>query len=657
MNTNSSSTSDADGGISAARFKCDSKKTYRFSIYAKTTASSGTTYLGCQGNHTQNLSGSNNSNPYFWTGDLPEQNKWFLIVGVLHHDAATTESGIAGVYDPETGRKILDGSEFRIRAGYGDQLLRAYHYYSKTPSTKQYFWMPRVDEVNGNEPPLSALMANVGANAYNKAEEAVTHTNSKFNEAVNLINSKAGANASKITTVEATAKTASSKAGAAQATANTATSKAEQAIRTAASIDGKVESMYTLRLTSNNKVAGFGLSNDGSTSAFSVQADKFLIYDGKSDVAAFAVKDGKLVVQEALIDNLSGSKIAAGSIKADKLEARLIKANSALIDDGAITNGKIGNVIESISYAEDSKGIPTSGWHINKDGVIKCKNLVGSGTLYGSRIMGSIIEGAYFVTNSNVNAPVVPTEADKGKGTRYLASSNYSVTRSAGGRTAAKNVWTDYQSIATYNYTAEGTERFESTTLYKNTNRYPKRYIAPRIKATCYIDKPTIPSRGYPYECRKVSATIALDASGGHRIKTYQFTIDTGASIAKKVSGNRYQYGSRNQTHGVNPGAAPNTKVVNVALTRGVSARCTITYAWAIKVDFTQQGGCGGGFYTGYCRSYPRSIEIEVVHSNGTRDIDYSGNRNAIRAFAGFEAPNAGEHAWIWFEDNTGRYL
>ncbi|EPM3971935.1 hypothetical protein ACTJ2Z_000555 [Vibrio vulnificus] len=267
------------------------------------------------------------------------------------------------------------------------------------------------------------------------------------------------------------------------------------------------------------------------------------------------------------------------------------------------------------------------------------------------------LKGAYFVTNSNVNAPVVPTEADKGKGTRYLASSNYSVTRSAGGRTAAKNVWTDYQSIATYNYTAEGTERFESTTLYKNTNRYPKRYIAPRIKATCYIDKPTIPSRGYPYECRKVSATIALDASGGHRIKTYQFTIDTGASIAKKVSGNRYQYGSRNQTHGVNPGTAPNTKVVNVALTRGVSARCTITYAWAIKVDFTQQGGCGGGFYTGYCRSYPRSIEIEVVHSNGTRDIDYSGNRSAIRAFAGFEAPNAGEHAWIWFEDNTGRYL
>ncbi|HHG3401374.1 TPA: DUF1983 domain-containing protein [Vibrio parahaemolyticus] len=657
MNTNSSSTSDADGGISAARFKCDSKKTYRFSIYAKTTASSGTTYLGCQGNHTQNLSGSNISNPYFWTGDLPEQNKWFLIVGVLHHDAATTESGIAGVYDPETGRKILDGSEFRIRAGYGDQLLRAYHYYSKTPSTKQYFWMPRVDEVNGNEPPLSALMANVGANAYNKAEEAVTHTNSKFNEAVNLINSKAGANASKITTVEATAKTARSKAGTAQATANTATSKAEQAIRTAASIDGKVESMYTLRLTSNKKVAGFGLSNDGSTSAFSVQADKFLIYDGKSDVAAFAVKNGKLVVQEALIDNLSGSKIAAGSIKADKLEARLIKANSALIDDGAITNGKIGNVIESISYAEDSKGIPTSGWHINKDGVIKCKNLVGSGTLYGSRIMGSIIEGAYFVTNSNVNTPVVPTEADTGKGTRYLASSNYSVTRSAGGRTAAKNVWTDYQSIATYNYTAEGSERFESTTLYKNTNRYPKRYIAPRIKATCYIDKPTIPSRGYPYECRKVSATIALDASGGHRIKTYQFTIDTGASIAKKVSGNRYQYGSRNQTHGVNPGAAPNTKVVNVALARGVIARCTITYAWAIKVDFTQQGGCGGGFYTGYCRSYPRSIEIEVVHSNGMRDIDYSGNRSAIRAFAGFEAPNAGEHAWVWFEDNTGRYL
>jgi len=203
MNTNSNSSNNADGGISSASFDCDSKKSYRFSIFVKRNSATGRTYLGCSQSTTDYMNGYNNGNPYFWYGSLPKLDHWYLIVGILQADSGTASSGISGLYDAETGVKVSSGTDHKIKEGATLQSLRAYFYYSNNTYSKQYFWMPRVDVINGNEPSLTSLMPKVAINAIVKAEEAKDLTTAKFDEAVNLINTKDAAQASKITSLEA----------------------------------------------------------------------------------------------------------------------------------------------------------------------------------------------------------------------------------------------------------------------------------------------------------------------------------------------------------------------------------------------------------------------------------------------------------------------
>lgn len=137
----------------------DETKPHRFVVWMKQESDVGTVYLGC--GTAQNLgSWTDNTNPYFIAGDLPATNKWYLVVGILHGTGYTgSDSGIAGIYDPETGEKIYDGSEYRAKPGINPQRHRAYQYYSgTTPGSEVWFARPRVDELNGNEPSLTSLM-------------------------------------------------------------------------------------------------------------------------------------------------------------------------------------------------------------------------------------------------------------------------------------------------------------------------------------------------------------------------------------------------------------------------------------------------------------------------------------------------------------------
>lgn len=74
-------TSDADGGWNTRQFPVDKTKSYRYTVWVKRTASQdGTTYHGTYS--VNNLDGTANTNPYFWAGDLPQLDTWYLLVGV-----------------------------------------------------------------------------------------------------------------------------------------------------------------------------------------------------------------------------------------------------------------------------------------------------------------------------------------------------------------------------------------------------------------------------------------------------------------------------------------------------------------------------------------------------------------------------------------------
>ncbi len=137
-------------------------KTYRSTVWMKQTGgNSQRLYLGCSQSNTKNLDGTSNGNPYHWSGNLPQLDKWYLAIGIIHPQSYTgSDSGLSGIYDPETGEKVTSITEFK-NAGGNSQRQRVYRYYVTNPNHKAQFARPRFEEVNGNEPTLGALIGRI----------------------------------------------------------------------------------------------------------------------------------------------------------------------------------------------------------------------------------------------------------------------------------------------------------------------------------------------------------------------------------------------------------------------------------------------------------------------------------------------------------------
>ena len=146
-----------DGGFDLASIAIDHQKMYRFSIWLKKTNShDGNSYLGC--GQVNYLSGLQNLNPYFWIGDLPELNKWYLVVGYVHGSNDPSTDSYGGIYDGITGQKVIDILDFKFRSNYPSAMIRSYLYDDPNTNDRQYFYGPRIEEVNGNEPTIASLL-------------------------------------------------------------------------------------------------------------------------------------------------------------------------------------------------------------------------------------------------------------------------------------------------------------------------------------------------------------------------------------------------------------------------------------------------------------------------------------------------------------------
>ncbi len=167
--------SNFDGGWNTKYFKVDNTKTYRYSIWVKRTGSqSGATFHGTQ--EVDNLDGTPNPNPYFWAGDLPQLNTWYLMVGIVHpHGYRGSDTGVSGVYDIN-GNKVIDGTEYRWRSDDNATRLRNYLYYCTDTNVRQYFWSPLFQEMDGGELPLEDLVAqNTTVIAQENVKDIVSH--------------------------------------------------------------------------------------------------------------------------------------------------------------------------------------------------------------------------------------------------------------------------------------------------------------------------------------------------------------------------------------------------------------------------------------------------------------------------------------------------
>ena len=149
--------SNADGGFDHSAFTIDHTKMYRFSIWLKKTNSNdGYSYFGTD--NVNDLNGEQHINPYFWYGDLPELNKWFLVVGYIHGSGDASTMSYGGIYDGLNGSKVVDIVDFKFAVGATATNIRSYLYYDPNVNDRQYFYAPRVEVVNGNEPTIASLL-------------------------------------------------------------------------------------------------------------------------------------------------------------------------------------------------------------------------------------------------------------------------------------------------------------------------------------------------------------------------------------------------------------------------------------------------------------------------------------------------------------------
>ena len=153
------------GGWNSDYQNIDPTKTYRFAVWIKKMNSfDGTTYFRARAEDASGdlvvnkLDGFPHVNPYFWSGDPATLDKWYLLVGYMHHNSYSNTVSIGGVYDGVTGTKISDITDYKFQS----TATKIYHSIWLTSNTNgadsQFYYDPTMYEVTGQEPTIQQLI-------------------------------------------------------------------------------------------------------------------------------------------------------------------------------------------------------------------------------------------------------------------------------------------------------------------------------------------------------------------------------------------------------------------------------------------------------------------------------------------------------------------
>lgn len=157
----STANSDIDGGFEAINIPIYNTYTYRYSIWVKQMQKDGYITFGCDPN-TMEAGTEVVSDGIFWAGDVPEINKWYLLVGYINGSEDNTGAKKdSGVWDPETGRRILNINNFKTfkyRSTDETQSYRCWQSYALGVGTEVQFWGQRMDICDNSEPSISEIL-------------------------------------------------------------------------------------------------------------------------------------------------------------------------------------------------------------------------------------------------------------------------------------------------------------------------------------------------------------------------------------------------------------------------------------------------------------------------------------------------------------------
>lgn len=370
-----------DGGWEAALPALDRSKTYRFMLpVRKNAGATGYAYWGF-------YSAEGDSNPYFTVPPLSvlEAGQWYWLVGFVYPTTATPYDGPAGTYNASTGDRTHSGINFRWAAS-GAQIHRAYLYYAEAGAQID-FGRPLVHEVDGNEPPLDAIIrGTAGAVA---AAQALVQTESTARQTGDT------ALAQSITTLSATV---GSNAAAIQVVAE-ATADLEDHVAANYSVKAQVTA------GGRTAVGGFALNGSvgesGPTITFGVVANQFWVgapagTPGVSaDILPFIIQTAPTVINGVTIP--AGVYMDAAYIT--NLTALVARLGTAWIDNAMIANLSAGKItsgsLQVGEYIQSTGYVPgVDGFRITGSGSAEFSSIIARGTIYASAgtIGGAVID-------------------------------------------------------------------------------------------------------------------------------------------------------------------------------------------------------------------------------------------------------------------------
>lgn len=146
--------SGGSGGWDGSYMSLDPKFAYRYCVFVYKTKNSGILLHGTHG--VLNMDGVIKDNPYFYADSFPIM-EWHLVVGVIHPNSATVDSGTSGLYDM-SGKKISSGIDYKQRNPSVKVNFRSYNYYETNTSQVQYFYNPMLHILDGTEPSIEQIL-------------------------------------------------------------------------------------------------------------------------------------------------------------------------------------------------------------------------------------------------------------------------------------------------------------------------------------------------------------------------------------------------------------------------------------------------------------------------------------------------------------------
>ncbi|WP_299112093.1 T9SS type A sorting domain-containing protein [uncultured Winogradskyella sp.] len=153
------------GGFTSPAVNIDHNKMYRLSIWIKKENSNDgvtqfkpNTYSG-GAHHTTYLNGDVVSWHPFWYGDLPELNKWYLLVGYVHASSDNSTIDLGKIYDGVTGEAVVSMRDHKFKNSATILQNRPTLWNSLTTSDRQYMYAPRIEIVDGSEYSLDQLLS------------------------------------------------------------------------------------------------------------------------------------------------------------------------------------------------------------------------------------------------------------------------------------------------------------------------------------------------------------------------------------------------------------------------------------------------------------------------------------------------------------------